>query len=321
MSPPGAIAITGATGLVGTALATACARDGMKVSALVRDTARAAVRLPAATLFAWDATRGPPPESAFEGVDVVVNLIGEPISGGRWSEARKKRLRDSRLVGTRALVDALRGLPRRPRLLVSASGTGYYGDRGDEILTEASGPGQGFLAELARDWEAEAMKATEVGLRVVVLRNGVVLSKDGGILRRILPPFRLGLGGRIGAGAQWLPWIQIEDEVGLIRHVITKESVSGPLNAVAPEPVTNAEFTRALGEVLGRPAVMKAPAFALRLAFGGMADDVLLASQRVMPVRTLESGYVFRHPLLRAALEEALAKRPRNEQAAAASVT
>jgi uncharacterized protein (TIGR01777 family) len=315
------IAIAGATGLVGSALAAACRRAGMKVSALVRDTARAAERLPGAALHAWDATTGPPPEAAFEGVDVVVNLIGEPVSGGRWTEARKKRLRDSRVVGTRALVDALRGLPHKPRLLVSASGTGYYGDRGDQILTEASAAGTGFLAELARDWEAEAGRAAEVGLRVVLLRSGVVLSREGGILRKLLLPFRLGLGGRVATGAQWLPWIHIEDEIGLILHVMGREGTSGPLNAVAPEPVTNAEFTRTLGEVLGRPTVIKAPAFALRLAFGAMTDDVLLASQRAMPVRTLETGYAFRHPLLRGALGDALGKRPRDEPAPAASVT
>jgi uncharacterized protein (TIGR01777 family) len=312
------IAITGATGTIGTALATACARDGIAVAALVRDTVRAAERLPAATLHAWDATKGPPPEAAFEGVDVVVNLIGEPIDA-RWTDARKKRLRDSRVVATRALVDSLRGLARPPRLLISASGVAYYGNRGDQILTENSDVGQGFLAELARDWEAEAMKASALGTRVVLLRNGVVLTTAGGILRRLLPPFRLGLGGKLGSGAQWLPWIHMQDEIGLIRHVMNDEGASGPLNAVAPEPVTNAEFVRALGEVLSRPTVMKAPAFALRLAFGGeMVDEALLGSQRVMPVRTLETGYNFRHPLLRAALSDLLGSRPQDQAAATA---
>jgi uncharacterized protein (TIGR01777 family) len=315
------LAITGATGLIGTALAASCARDGIRVAALVRDVARAAECLPSATLHAWDATRGSPPETAFEGVDAVVNLAGEPISDGRWTDARKKRLRDSRVVGTRALVDALRGLRERPRLLISASGTGYYGDRGAEILTETAAPGSGFLADLARDWEAEAMKATELGMRVVILRNGVVLSKSGGILRKILPPFRLGLGGKIGSGAQWMPWIHLEDEIGFLRHAMTHEAVQGPFNAVAPEPATNAEFVRAVGEALGRPTVLAAPAFALRLAFGTMTDEVLLASQRAMPVRTLETGYVFRHPLLRPALVELLAKRRDPEPAAAASST
>jgi uncharacterized protein (TIGR01777 family) len=315
------VVITGATGLIGTALAASCARDGLRVAALVRNTARAADRLPAATLHAWDATGGPPPEAALAGADVVVNLVGESLADGRWNEARKKKLRDSRLVGTRALVDALRGLSARPRLLISASGAGYYGDRGDEILTEASPAGSGFVADLARQWEGEALKAEELGIRVVLLRNGVVLAREGGILKKLLPPFRLGLGGKIGTGNQWMPWIHIEDEIGLIRHAMAHEAVRGPLNVVAPEPATNAEFVRAMGEALGRPTALTAPAFALRLAFGAMTDEVLLASQRAMPVRTLETGYAFRHPLLREALAELLARRPRGQTAEAASST
>ncbi len=313
------VAIVGATGLVGTALAASCARDGIPVAALVRDTARAAKRLPSATLHAWDATQGPPPESALADCEVIVNLVGEPIADGRWTEARKKALRDSRVVGTRALVDALRGLPARPRLLVSASGSGYYGDRGDEILTESSAAGTGFLADLSRDWEGEAEKAREIGMRVVLLRSGAVLAKTGGMLRKILPPFRLGLGGKIGPGTQWMPWIHLEDEIGLIRHAMAEPSVQGALNAVAPEPVTNTEFVRALGNALGRPTVLSAPSFALRLALGGIVDEVLLASQRAMPVRTLETGYVFRYPLLRAALADLLDKR-RGVDVAAPSV-
>ena len=204
----------------------------------------------------------------------------------------------------------------------SASGCGYYGDRGDEILTENAKPGTGFLAELARDWEAEALRAAEIGVRVVLLRNGVVLSKSSGILHKILPPFRLGLRGPAGRGAQWLAWIHLEDQIGLIRHVMSHEAVSGPLNCVAPEPVTNAEFARALGEVLGRPTVLKAPLFALRMRFSSeLVDEVILASQRAMPVRTLETGYSFRHPLLRDALAEVLAKRPRSEAAPAPMTT
>src|SRR5215831_4183285 len=313
----GGVAIAGATGLIGTTLAAACARDGIPVSALVRDTARGAERLPSATLHAWDATRGSPPAGAFDGVDVVVNLVGEALADKRWSDARKKQLRDSRVVATRALVDAIRDLPKRPRLLISASGVGYYGNRGEEILTESASAGTGFVAELVRDWEAEAMRAADIGLRVVVMRSGVVLSKDAGILRKLLPPFRMGLGGPIGGGGQWLPWIHLEDEIGLFRHAMSHEAVTGPLNAVAPEPVTNGEFARALGEALGRPAVLKAPAFALRLRFGSLVDEVLLASQRVMPVRTLETGYAFRHPLLREAMAEVLAKRPRETEPAA----
>jgi uncharacterized protein (TIGR01777 family) len=298
------VLIAGATGMLGTALAASCARDGVPVAALVRDVSRAARRLPGVDLHAWDGTQGLPPDAAFAGVDVVVNLMGEPVAGRRWSDAQKKRLRDSRVVTTRALVDGMRGLAQRPRVLISSSGTAYYGDRGDEILTEASAVGSGFLAELARDWEAETSKARELGLRAVVLRNGVVVARSGGIMGKLLTLFRLGLGGRVGDGKQWLPWIHLDDEVGLLRHVMTAEAATGALNAVAPEPATNAEFGAALGAALHRPVVMVAPAFALRLALGELAEEILLASQRVMPVRTLETGYVFKHPLLAPALRD-----------------
>jgi uncharacterized protein (TIGR01777 family) len=299
------VLITGATGLIGTALAASCARDGLQVVALVRDVGRAAPRLPGATLHAWDGTKGPPPDAAFDGVDVVVNLVGESIAGRRWSDQHKQRVRDSRVAATRALVDALRARQQRPRVLVQASGIGYYGDRGDDIVTEASPPGAGFLAELARDWEAEAQKAAELGMRVVLLRSGVVLSPAGGMLAKLLTPFRLGIGGHVGSGKQWLPWIHLDDHIGLIRHVMANENVSGPLNAVAPEPATNAEFTVALGRALHRPTFLAAPAFALRMALGGeMAEQLLLASQRAMPVRTLETGYKFRQPLLEPALKD-----------------
>ena len=302
---PEKVLIAGATGLIGTALAASLARDGVPVVALVRDPARAASRLPGATLHAWDATKEPPPASAFDGASAVVNLVGEPIAARRWSEAHKKRVRDSRVGATRALVDALRARNDRPGVLVQASGTGFYGDRGDDILTEASPRGAGFLAEICREWEAEAEKAGELGVRVVILRTGVVLSRAGGFLAKILPPFRLGVGGHVGTGKQWLPWIHLDDEIGLIRHALATASVAGPLNAVAPEPVTNAELTTALGRALGRPTVLAAPAFALRLALGGeMAEELVLASQRAMPVRTLETGFKFQHPLLAPALKD-----------------
>jgi uncharacterized protein (TIGR01777 family) len=302
------VLIAGASGLIGTEIARALDRDGASLSALVRDPARAAAALPATvTLFPWDAVKGPPPAAAFDGVDVVINLVGESIADGRWSESRKKQLRDSRIVSTRTLVNELRGLPRKPSVLIAASAAGYYGNRGDEILTEASTPGAGFLAELARDWEAESLRAVELGLRVVLLRHGAVLSPKGGMLRKILPLFRLGLGGRIGGGGQWFPWIHIDDSVGLVRHAIKEERAAGALNAVAPEPVTNRELVAALGEALSRPAMLAAPAFALRVALGGMADEMLLSSQRVMPVRTLECGFRFQQPLLRTALKDLLA--------------
>ena len=301
------VLIAGATGLVGTELTRTLIAAGVGVNALVRDTVRAAARLPAGvTLYPWDAVSGPPPTVAFQGVGAVVSLVGESIADRRWSETRRKQLRDSRIVSTRAIVNEIRALPAKPGVLISASAVGYYGDRGDEILTEGSAPGSGFLAELARDWESEAMRAIELGVRVVVLRNGAVLARQGGFLRKILPVFRLGFGGRVGPGTQWFPWIHIEDAIALIRHALAEDTTSGALNAVAPEPVTNRELTAALGEVLSRPTVLTAPAFALRLALGGMADELLLGSQRVMPVRTLENGFKFRHPLLRAALKTLL---------------
>jgi uncharacterized protein (TIGR01777 family) len=308
MSGADKVLIAGATGLIGTALARALAGAGVAVTALVRSPAKATALLPSGvSIFPWDATGAPPPAAAFEGVGAVVNLAGEPIADGRWSEARKKQLRDSRIVGTRALVSELRGLAQKPRVLVAASAVGYYGDRGEEILTESSAPGAGFLAALARDWESEAMRAADFGTRVVVLRQGAVLSAAGGMLRKILPLFRLGGGGRIGPGTQWFPWIHVEDDIALIRYAIDQDRVSGALNAVAPEPVTNRELTSTLGETLSRPTALAAPAFALRLALGPMADEVLLASQRVMPARTLEQGFQFRHPLLRSALKNLIA--------------
>jgi uncharacterized protein len=302
------ILIAGATGLLGTALATALASDGVPVAALVRDPARAAPRLPSATLHAWDPAKGSAPPAAFEGVTAVVNLMGEPVAPKRWSDERRGVLRSSRVDTTRALVDALGAAASKPRVLVHLSGIAIYGDRGDEVLTEASAVGKGFLAELARDWEAEAQKAAAFGVRVAILRPGVVLSRAGGFLGRLLTPFRLGLGGRAGDGHQWLPWIHEGDLLALIRHAIANDAVSGALNAVAPEPVTNAEFAAALGRTLGRPTVMAAPAFALRLALGkAMADELLLASQRAMPVRTLETGYKFTQPLLAPALKDVVA--------------
>ncbi|HVZ73270.1 MAG TPA: TIGR01777 family oxidoreductase [Polyangia bacterium] len=299
------ILIAGATGLLGTALAAACTRDGDSVVALVRDVARAAPKLPGVTLHAWDGLKGPPPTAAFEGVTAVVNLVGESIAGKRWSDERKRVLRASRIDTTRALVEGIKGASAKPRVLVQASGSGIYGDRGDEVLTESSSPGAGFLAELARDWEAEGQKAAEAGARVVFLRQGVVLSRGGGFLAKLLPPFRLGLGGHVGTGKQWLPWIHEADAIGLMRHAIATDAATGALNAVAPEPVTNGELTTALGRALGRPTFMTAPAFAMRVALGAqMADELLLASQRAMPVRTLETGYKFKQPLLAPALKD-----------------
>ena len=294
--------IAGASGFIGQALAAQLFRQGTEVVALVRNPAVSAGRLPGARLHAWDALGGLPPEEAFDGVDVVVNLVGESISK-RWNPERKEAFRASRVQGTSALVERMRMLGRRPAAFVSVSGTGIYGARGDEVLTETAPPGAGFLSDMAAAWEAAAEQAAGLGLRTVLLRLGAVLGRGGGILDKLLGPFSLGLGGRLGDGRQFMPWIHLEDAVGLIRFAADHPTLEGPVNAVAPEPITNAEFTSALGEALKRPTLVSLPAFALRLAFGTeMAAELLLSSQRVSPIKALEAGFVFSFPLLREAL-------------------
>jgi uncharacterized protein len=295
------ILISGASGLVGAALTKAFRAEGSTVAHLVRPGGAArddAIR--------WDPATGSVDASAMEGADVVVNLNGASIAGGRWTQARKAILRSSRVDATRTLVDALVRLRQKPRVLVSASAVGYYGDRGDEILTESSGAGTGFLAEMARDWEAEAIRAESSGIRPVLVRFGVILSAKGGALPRMLTPFKLGVGGRLGSGKQWMPWIALEDATRAIRFVIANADMSGPVNIVAPSPVENAAFTRTLAHALHRPAIFPAPAFALRLALGEMAD-MLLASQRAHPEKLLAAGYAFRFDTLDTALKAILA--------------
>jgi uncharacterized protein (TIGR01777 family) len=243
-----------------------------------------------------------------DGVDALIHLAGENIAATRWNAATKKRIRDSRVEGTRVLCEGLAKLTRAPRVLLSASAVGYYGDRGDEILSEDSPSGSGFLAAVARDWEAATEPAAAAGIRVVRMRFGVILSPRGGALAQMLTPFRLGGGGRIGSGRQWWSWISIDDAASAIQHAIMTESLSGPVNGVAPNPVTNAEFTHTLGQVLGRPTLIPMPAFAARLALGEMADELLLASARVLPTKLLESHYRFQHPTLDVALRHLLGK-------------
>jgi uncharacterized protein (TIGR01777 family) len=247
--------------------------------------------------------------AGLEGVDVVIHLSGAGIADGRWTEERKQLLRSSRIDTTRVLVDSLSRLKQKPRTLIVASAIGYYGNRGDEILTESSTNGTDFLALLCRDWEAEASRAAAMGIRTVMLRSGVVLSGKGGALPRMLTPFKLGVGGRLGSGQQWMSWIAIEDVVGIIRHAIANEQVSGPVNVVAPNPVRNEEFTRLLAGMLHRLAIFPAPAFVLRLAMGEMADAVLLSSDRVKPERMLAAGYKFRFEILEPALRAAVLSR------------
>ncbi len=296
------VVVSGASGLIGTALIAAMVRDGHQVLRLVRHPARDP------TEIAWDPANGILTVAALAGVDAVVHLAGESIASLPWTRAKKSAIRDSRILGTQLLSDGIAGLGRPPRVMVSASAIGYYGNRGDELLDEASLPGRGFLAEIACDWEAATRSAVERGIRVVHLRNGLVLSPRGGVLARLLPVFRWGLGGPIADGRAWWSWIAIDDLVGVIRFAIADSRLEGSVNGVTPAPVTNAEFTRLLGRVLGRPTVFRVPAAALRFALGEMADEVLLVSARVSPRRLAEAGFRFQWPSLEAALRHLLAR-------------
>ncbi|MHB8833739.1 MAG: TIGR01777 family oxidoreductase [Desulfobacteria bacterium] len=298
------VAITGSTGLVGSAVVPALAESGYDVVRLLR---RAPA--PGEKAIRWDPERGVIDAAELEGLDAVIHLAGENVGSGRWTAARKAAIRDSRVNGTRFLCDALAGLARPPKTLVCASAIGYYGDRGEEVLTEESPPGAGFLPGVCREWEAASAAAARKGIRVVAMRIGMVLSPKGGALPRMLPLFRAGLGGVIGNGRQYVSWVAIDDLVGIVLHALRCEDLRGPVNAVAPRPVTNREFTEALGKALSRPTPLPVPAFALRLAVGGeMADALLLASAWVVPKRLLDTGYAFRFPELPAALFLLLAK-------------
>jgi uncharacterized protein len=288
------ILVTGATGLVGSALVAALARDGHMVCRLVRPETKTQGGATGAFDVAWNPQTGELGGAAV-GAEAVVNLGGASIADGRWTDARKKLLRVSRVDATRALVTAMGKMNAKPEVLVSASAIGYYGSRGDEILMEESAAGNGFLADLAEDWEAEALRAEEFRTRVVLTRFGIILAKHGGALPRMMLPFKLGVGGRVGNGKQWMSWIALEDVVEIIRFCLTKRELRGPTNVVAPEPVTNAEFTKQLASSLHRPALFPAPAFALRLALGEMADALLLSSQRVLPRNLQDGGYRFLH--------------------------
>lgn len=294
------IAITGANGLVGSALAKLLARDGAEVTSVVRR--RGAAGNANVREALWDPGAGTIDGAALEGLDAVVHLAGENIASGRWTPASKERLVASRVDGTRLLCRTLATLRRPPRVLVSASATGFYGDRGELELDEDSEAGHGFLADLCRSWEAETAAARDAGIRVVNLRIGVVMTPEGGALAQMLTPFRFGVGGRLGPGTQYMSWISLDDLLAAIAHCIATPGLKGPVNAVAPGPVTNAELTRALAAALGRPALLPVPAFALRVLLGEMADELLLASTRVLPRRLLASGFAFRHPALDAAL-------------------
>ncbi len=300
------VAVTGSTGLVGAALTVALARGGHRVVRLVRS--GTATQAPGEHTVRWDPGRGTIDAAGLEGVDAVVHLAGESIASGRWTAAKRRRIRDSRVGATRVLAEALARLERPPATLVAASAVGYYGDRGDEVLREESAPGGGFLADVCREWEAAAAPAARRGLRVVHMRIGMVLAATGGALAALLPPFRLGLGGPVGSGRQWMSWISLDDLVRAILHALATASLAGPINAVAPAPVTNREFARTLGRVLRRPAVLPLPAGAARLLLGRMADELLLASARVVPARLEAAGFTFGDATLERALRRLLAR-------------
>lgn len=297
------VLVTGASGLVGSALVPFLTTGGHRVTRLVRSPPR-----PGAAEIQWDPVAGVRDPGGLEGIDAVVHLAGENIAGGRWTAERKAKIRDSRATGTRTLCETLARLSQPPQVLVSASAIGYYGDRGAEPLWENSTFGPGFLAEVCRAWEAATQPAMQKGIRVVLLRIGIVLSPRGGALAKLLLPFKLGLGGVIGSGKQYMSWIALDDVAGAIAHALVTDALQGPVNAVAPYPVTNREFTRILGRVLGRPTVFPLPAFAARLALGEMADALLLASTRVEPKWLLATQYVFRYPELDGALRHLLGK-------------
>jgi len=302
------LAVSGTSGLVGSALLPALYADGHVVTRLVRPGAalRSDPEAAGARDIRFDIAGNSIDAGALDGVEAVVHLAGVGIAAARWTARHLEAVRSSRVDGTRLLATTLARLARPPRLLVQASAVGYYGDRGDEILTEASAPGRGFLAETCIAWEAAAAPLRDRGVRVVPLRFGVILSARGGALAKMLLPFRLGLGGVVGSGRQWMPWIGLDDAVGIIRRVIDDTALDGAVNAVAPEPVTNRQFTAALGRALRRPTFLPVPAFAARLALGGMADALLLASARVTPQRLTAAGYPYIYGALQPALEAAL---------------
>jgi uncharacterized protein (TIGR01777 family) len=291
------ILVSGSTGLIGTALLSALRTSGYEVTCLVRGASGKGQ-------IGWDPARPLAPESV-SGFDAVVHLAGESIVG-RWTDAKKRRIRESRVQGTRNLAAALAAAPQRPQLLISASAIGYYGDRGEETLREDSSSGDGFLPEVCREWEEAAEPVAKAGIRCVQIRIGVVLSASGGALHAMLLPFRMGVGGKMGSGRQWMSWVHIDDLLAAVQHVIKCDMLRGPVNLVAPNPVRNAEFTKALASVLSRPAIFPMPAFAARLVFGQMGDELLLASQRVEPAKLLTSGYFFKKSDLKTALEAIL---------------
>ncbi len=297
------IAVTGSSGLVGGHLVGVLRASGDDVYRVVRRSTQAAE-----SQIAWDPGKGTIESAKLDGVEAVVHLAGENIAGGRWTAARKQAILESRVGGTRLLCETLAGLDRRPPVLVCASAIGYYGDRGDERLTESSPPGRGFLVEVCEAWEAASMPARDAGIRVVNLRIGIVLSREGGALAKMLTPFKMGIGGKVGSGRQYMSWIALEDLIRIIKHVLDCDQLSGPVNAVAPNPVTNRQFTKILGRILRRPTLAALPGFVARLAFGEMGNELLLSGARVIPQKLGETGFEFRYPMLEGALRAELGR-------------
>jgi uncharacterized protein len=297
------VLVSGVSGPIGTALVPALRSVGAQITRLVRATSK---RSADEAVIAWDPDKPFSPASV-SGFDAVIHLAGESIVG-RWTPEKKKKIRDSRMLGTTHLSQALAQTSMKPGVFVCSSAIGYYGTRGDEVLTEKSAPGEGFLPDVCRDWEAATQASIDAGIRTVQIRTGVVLSDKGGALSEMLVPFKVGVGGKVGSGKQWMSWIDVADMVGGIQHVLTQESLRGPVNFVAPNPVTNKEFTKTLASVLSRPAIFPLPGFLVKLAFGEMGETVLLGSQKVQPTQLIGSGYSFQFKTLRASLENILKK-------------
>lgn len=295
------ILISGASGFIGGALIPSLESSGAEITRLSRSKSGANTTT---KTVPWDPTKPIAPES-ISGFDAVIHLAGESIVG-RWTASKKGKIRDSRVVATRNLAQAIAQAKDKPKVFICSSAIGYYGDRGDELLNESSNPGTGFLPDVCREWEAATQPAAAASIRTVQIRTGIVLSSKGGALAKMLTPFKMGVGGRIGSGRQWMSWIDIEDMIGGILHVLNSDSLRGPVNMVAPKPVTNSEFTKTLAAALSRPAIFPMPAFAVKLAFGEMGETVLLGSQRVDPAQLLHSGYQFRFNDLQGSLENLL---------------
>jgi uncharacterized protein (TIGR01777 family) len=295
---PYRVLMSGSSGLIGTALVRPLESSGYEVTRLVRGEPSASKQI------AWDPNRPLDPDLV-SGFDAVIHLSGESIMG-RWTAAKKQKIVESRVLATRNFSEALAKTPQRPRVMISGSAIGFYGNRGDELLREESFSGTGFLPEVCREWEGATQAASAAGIRVAHIRTGIVLSREGGALPKMLLPFRLGIGGKIGGGRQWMSWIGMDDMVGAVQHILKDDSLQGPINMVAPDPVTNGKFTKALASVLSRPAVFTVPAFAVRVAFGEMGEETLLGSQRVEPAQLVASEYIFHQPDLRRALDSIL---------------